>query len=80
MERQEVTSKLIDELRDYCDSKRILQEQKVMIVSADTVVPDDVRQHALSRGIDIKHDPWPPRQYTMDAVYTSHNTASPKLC
>ena len=74
MARQEITCKWIDELRDYCDSKRMLPEQTVMIVPADTVVSDVVRQHALSRGIDIKFDPWPPRQSTMEAVYTSHNT------
>jgi hypothetical protein len=71
---QKITCKWIDKLRDYCDSKNMLPKKTVMTVPKDTIISSKVMKHALSRGIEIKFDPWPKDKYNIVKDYTLQAT------
>ena len=78
MARQEITKEWIDKLADYRDSRLMHQSGSILMLQKDVHVPPEIMEYAKSRKCEIRFETEEPRQFTMEAVYTSHNTASPK--
>jgi len=65
-----INKQYIDDLVEFYETKRLPLEGSTLLLPEDvSEISDEVKEYALSKGVSIKIDVRPEREFNMDIVY-----------
>jgi hypothetical protein len=64
-----INKQYIDDLVEFYETKRLPLEGSTLLLPKESVIPDEVKEYALSKGVSITIDVMSEREFNMDIVY-----------